>query len=91
MSTQQEAGTPPRIAEVEMNEEKMVPRRVTVGLTQRVRAELWELMDTTRLSVTDVVNRAVSIYRLITAHQAAGYELVLRHRDTGRERIVEIL
>lgn len=88
---QQEASVAPRIAAPELIEEKMVPRRVTVGLIARVRAELWELMETTKLSLTDVANRAISVYRLVTAHQAAGYEMVFRHRETGHERVVEIL
>ena len=83
--------SPPRIDPPELAEEKMAPKRVTVGLIQRVRAELWELMEITTLGATDVINRAISLYRLVTMHQKAGYDMVLRHRDSGHERVVEIL
>jgi hypothetical protein len=88
---QQEATVAPRIEAPSLDEDKMVARRVTVGLVPRVRAELKTLMDATKFSLTDVVNRAVSIYFLVNAHDRAGYELVFRHRETGQERVVEIL
>jgi hypothetical protein len=88
---QQEANVAPRIEAAPLDEETMVPRRVTVGLVQRARAELRALMDNTKLSLTDVVNRAISIYFLINAHERAGYELVFRHRETRAERVVEII
>lgn len=89
---QQEANAAPRIEVPPLDdEEKMVARRITTGLVQRARAELWALMDFTKLSLTDVVNRAASVYYLVVAHQRAGYELVFRHRETGHERVVEIL
>uniref|UniRef100_UPI003F496507 hypothetical protein n=1 Tax=Actinoplanes sp. CA-151224 TaxID=3239904 RepID=UPI003F496507 len=81
----------PRVDPPPLDEENMVGRRVTIGLVPRVRAELKSLMDRTQFSLTDVVNRAVSIYYLVNAHQNAGYELVFRHRETGKERVVEIL
>uniref|UniRef100_UPI003F49B0FE hypothetical protein n=1 Tax=Actinoplanes sp. CA-084688 TaxID=3239901 RepID=UPI003F49B0FE len=81
----------PRVEAPPLNEDNMVARRITVGLVPRVRAELKSLMDKTKFSLTDVVNRAVSVYYLVNAHQDAGYELVFRHRETGKERVVEIL
>lgn len=91
MTDQQEANAVPRIGAAALNEESMAARRVTVGLVQRVRAELWALMHSTQLSLTDAVNRAISIYYLVDAHQRAGYDLVFRHQKTGDERVVEIL
>jgi hypothetical protein len=88
---QREATAVPRIETAVVDEDNLVPRRITVTLIVRVRAELKRLMDTTTLSLTDVVNRAVSIYFLISAHDRAGYEMVFRHRETGHERVVEIL
>lgn len=69
----------------------IAPRRITVGLTPRVRVELRRLMDLLQLTTTDVVNRSVSIHRLISDYDQDGYELVFRHRETGHEKVVEIL
>jgi hypothetical protein len=72
-------------------EPTVVPARVTVGLIVKVRKELGQLIDKTGFNLTDVVNRAISIYRLVLSNQDEGYELVFRHKETGRERIVEFL
>lgn len=68
-----------------------VAGRITVGLIPKALDELHSLVEATRLSLTDVVNRAISIYFLVVSNQNDGYELVFRHKETGRERIVEII
>ncbi|MBG0568545.1 hypothetical protein [Actinoplanes aureus] len=68
-----------------------VAGRITVGLIPKVYEELERLTAATRLSTTDVVNRAISIYHLIDSKRREGYELVLRQPETGKEVIVEII
>ena len=68
-----------------------VAGRITVGLIPKVLEELEKLIAVTRFSTTDVVNRAISIYFLIDKSQRDGYEVVLRHSETGKERVVEII
>jgi hypothetical protein len=72
-------------------EPTVVPARITVGLIAKVRTELGLLIDKTDLNLTDVVNRAISVYWLVLRNQREGYELVFRHKETERERIVEFL
>lgn len=55
-----------------------MPRRITAGLIRRVRAESQALMGFLELGPTDVVNRAISAYHPIVAHDRAGYDLVFR-------------
>jgi hypothetical protein len=88
---QQEAAGPPRIETPPSGDELKVPKRITAGLTERVRGELQALMAFIGLGTTDVVNRAVSLYFLVVAHQRAGYEIVFRQKETGNERVVEFL
>src|SRR5262245_3598447 len=66
-----------------------VAGRITAGLIPKVWKELQALITLTGFSQTDVVNRAISIYHLITQSAQEGYEFVLRHKETGRERVVE--
>lgn len=68
-----------------------VAGRITVGLIPKVMEELEKLIAVTRFSTTDVVNRAISIYFLIDKSKRDGYEIVLRHPDSGRERVLEII
>lgn len=64
--------------------------RITVGLTRRVSQELTDMADETGMSKTDLVNRALSLYRLITDKTNDGYQLALVGRD-GEVEIVHIL
>lgn len=64
--------------------------RITVGLTRRVSQELSDMSDETGMSKTDLVNRAISLYRLITGKTDNGYQLALIGRD-GEAEIIHIL
>jgi hypothetical protein len=76
----------PSVEKVSLDQEPDVPKRITAGLIKRTRAELQALMGFEGLGVTDVVNRAISLYYVVAAHRRAGYEMVFRHPDTGTER-----
>lgn len=49
--------------------------RITVGLIPKVSRELSELAEETHLSKTDLVNRAISLLKLVSEEQAAGRRL----------------
>ncbi len=72
-------------------QEEYVINRITVGIIPRAWAELQRLMTNTKYNRTDVVNRAISVYALVDDNMRDGYELVFRDRETGKERIVEIV
>jgi hypothetical protein len=65
------------------------PPRITVALVARAIADLRRTIQRTKLSQTDVVNRAVSLYEFIDSELSTGAELVIR-RD-GREHLVKLL
>lgn len=63
--------------------------RTTVNLTFRAHAALKATMARTRMSKTDIVNRAVTLYEIIDSEASTGAEIVIR-RD-GQERAVMLL
>jgi hypothetical protein len=65
--------------------------RITVALTTRAARELEELQDQLELNKTDVVNRALSLYRLVEGERAEGSKIAFFDPESERVRIVEIL
>jgi hypothetical protein len=63
--------------------------RITVALVAKAAADLKKTHDRTRLSRTDIVNRALSLYEFVDAELNAGAELIVR-RD-GQEHLVKLL
>ncbi|HLI76032.1 MAG TPA: hypothetical protein VKV02_03735 [Acidobacteriaceae bacterium] len=49
------------------------------------------LIQTTKFNRADVVNRAISIYAMVTDYMRAGNELVFRDPESGKEQIVKII
>jgi hypothetical protein len=62
--------------------------RITVALVPKVAGDLQYLLAETGLSKTDLVNRAVSLYRFVQESTAAGREVIIRDKATGEDRIV---
>jgi hypothetical protein len=62
--------------------------RITVALIPKVREELQRLQDQTSLSKTDIVNRAITLYRFIEAQRSAGQDLLLRDKNTGEIQVI---
>jgi hypothetical protein len=60
--------------------------RVTVNLTPNAAAAPARAAATTGDSKTDVVNRAVQVYALLTAEVRAGGHVLVRHADGDQER-----
>ena len=72
-------------------QEEYVINRITVGIIPKVWTDLLRLMANTKFNRTDVVNRAISVYAMVDDNMRDGYELVFRHPETGKEKIVEIV
>jgi hypothetical protein len=62
--------------------------RITVALVPKVAADLQYLLGDTGLSKTDLVNRALTLYRFIQESLTAGREVIVRDKVTGEDRVV---
>jgi len=63
--------------------------RVTVTLIPEVVRDLRRLQERTALSVTDIINRAVTLYEFIEAQLAAGHDMLI-HERTGKVQEVRL-
>ena len=66
-----------------------VDDRVMVALVSKAATDLQSTHERTRMSKTDIVNRAVSLYEFVEAEMSAGAELIVR-RD-GADYVVRLL
>jgi hypothetical protein len=64
--------------------------RITIGLTKRSTEEIAELQSETGLSKTDLINRSIGLYKFITERMEAGWDVVLRDRETGETLLVHL-
>ncbi len=78
-AAQEQPGSPP----------VAVDDRVTVALVSKAATDLQSTHERTRMSKTDIVNRAVSLYEFVEAEMSAGAELIVR-RD-GEDYVVKLL
>jgi hypothetical protein len=67
------------------------PDRITVALIPKVGDELLRLQERTRLSKTDVVNRAITLYEFIDERTRHGQEILIRDKKTGETQTVVLL
>jgi hypothetical protein len=64
--------------------------RITVALIDKVAAELQVIHERTGLSKTDIVNRAISLYKYIDGElSTAETELIIR--KDGKDQIIKLL
>jgi hypothetical protein len=64
--------------------------RITVALIEKVAAELQATHERTGLSKTDIVNRAISLYKYIDGELSnPGTELIIR--KDGTDQIIKLL
>jgi hypothetical protein len=66
------------------------PTRITVALVARAIAALRRIVERTKLSQTDVINRAIQLYEFIDYELSTGAELIIIHRD-GQRHSVKLL
>lgn len=65
--------------------------RITVALIPRVAEDLQQLHGSTGMTKTDLVNRAITLYKFIEARLRAGDDLLIRDKQTGTTQTVHIL
>lgn len=65
--------------------------QISVPLIPTVQQDLQRLQERTRLSKTDIVNRAISVYDFIDAQLRAGHDVIIRDKRTGETRLIRLL
>jgi hypothetical protein len=65
--------------------------RITVTLIPSAQADLRRLQERTKLSKTDLANRAIASYQFLDARLHAGHDLIVRDRRTGEMQLVRFL
>jgi hypothetical protein len=66
------------------------PSVLTVVLVSKAATDLQRTRERTRMSKTDIVNRAISLYDFLDSQLGSGAELLIRRRD-GQSYLVELL
>jgi hypothetical protein len=56
-------------------------KQVQLALVRKAAVDLARTCERSRLSPTDIVNRAISLYEFLDAERASGTEVLLRRRD----------
>lgn len=69
---------------------QQIAERITVALIPGAADDLQQLVTSTGLSKTDVVNRAITLYRFIESQQRTGHDLLIRD-DSGQIQLVKLL
>ena len=64
--------------------------RITVALIPQAAQDLLHLQERTGLSKTDIMNRAISLYRFIEAQLRERRDLIVRDRRTGEAQFVRL-
>jgi hypothetical protein len=65
--------------------------RITIALIPKAAGDLARLQQRTRLSKTDIVNRAISLYEFLQALIDAENDFIVRDRKTGEAQLVKFL
>lgn len=65
--------------------------RITVALVRKAVEDLQYLQEETGLSKTDIVNRAISVYKFIESEVRAGNPIYIRDHKTGETQLVRFL
>lgn len=69
---------------------QQIAERITVALIPDAAGHLQQLMTSTGLSKTDVVNRAISLYCFVDAQLRTGHDLLMRDAS-GQTQLVKLL
>ena len=63
--------------------------RITVALVEKASDDLQSIHERTRMSKTDIVNRALSLYEFVESELSEGAQLIIR--QDGQDYLVELL
>jgi len=86
-STKRRTGIPRKSAAVQPT----LGGRITVALIPVAADNLRRLQERTKLSQTDIANRAITSYEFLDSQLRGGCELLVRDRRTGETRLVRFL
>lgn len=75
----------------EAADRRQVVDRITVALIPDVSEDLQRLQDWTKLSKTDITNRAITLYEFVAAQLRAGNDILIRDKKTLETQSVVIL
>ena len=75
----------------EAADRRQVVDRITVALIPDVSEDLQRLQDWTKLSKTDITNRAITLYEFVAAQLRAGNDILIRDKKTRETQSVVIL
>lgn len=64
---------------------------LAVPLIRKAGDDLQRLQERTRLSKTDVVNRAITLYEFIDERTRVGQEILIRDKKTGDTQAIVLL
>lgn len=62
--------------------------QITIALVPAVQHDLRSLQQRTKLSATDLANRAITSYQFFDAHLRAGDDVMVHDRTTGEIKFV---
>ena len=65
--------------------------RITIALIPSAQDDLRRLQERTKLSKTDLANRAITLYEYISDQLSAGKEVLIRDKKTGETQGILIL
>ncbi len=65
--------------------------RITVALIPAVQDDLRRLQERTKMSKTDLANRAITSYAFFESHLNAGDQVMIRDGKTGQTQLVQFL
>jgi len=65
--------------------------RITVALIPKAAEDLQRLQDRTRLSKTDIANRAITLYEFVDTQLRSGRDVLIRDNEAGITEIVRLL
>ncbi len=65
--------------------------RITFALIPSAQDDLRRLQERTKLSKTDLANRAITSYQFFDAHLQAGHDVMVRDNSTGETQFVRFL
>lgn len=65
--------------------------RFTVTLIPKAGADLRRLQERTKLSRTDLANRAITLYEFFDGQLRTGHDLIARDRKTGKTKLVHFV
>lgn len=65
--------------------------RIIVALIPKAGEDLQALQDSTGLSKTDIVNRAITLYEFIEGQLQAGKDLYVKDPETGETLLIRLL